>query len=350
MRWGPTRRGLGTILALVVVGGCSAETADPDSESGENLLPPAVIDAASTPIDGAISETVDLDGLEVWLGSTLDTEGTSTDQLLAAISVQALEEAGAVVRHQNDLGGVAARDALTAGEIGLYWEGAGDAWTAILRQPAEGLTGDEIHDRLADRDLQENGVAWLDPLRFDDGPRFAEAAAPPDGDPVGRMSAMGELLSVEEGEDLVVCAPSSFSTYPEDGRVAVEAALALTFTDEQLRSYQPEPVYPETADGTCRFGVVESTSGRVAEYDLAILDDDIGAFLPNPPTPAIREDLLVDQPEIATVLNALAGRLDADELREMNRAVLVDGANVADVAASWLRAEGLTMSDPVAGS
>ena len=279
-----------------------------------------MVEAASAPVEGTIADAVDLDGVEVWLGSTLDTEGTATDRLLAAITRQALEAGGADVRQQADLGGGAARDALTAGEIDLYWEGAGDAWTAILRQPAEGLSGAEIHDRLADRDLQENGVAWLDPLAFDDGPRFAEAADPDEGEPVGSHVGDGRADEHRSGRRARrLRHPDVHHATPRTAGSRWRKPSGSPSPTTSCAGYEPEPVYPETADGTCRFGVVESTSGRVAEYDLAILEDDVGAFLPNPPTPSIREDLLVEHPDVATVLNALAARLDADELREMNR-------------------------------
>jgi glycine betaine/choline ABC-type transport system substrate-binding protein len=235
------RWAVATVGLVLTLGACSAETADDDEAAGEDLLPPTVVEAASAPIDGAIADSVDLEGLDVYLGSTLDSEGTATERLLAGITRQALIAAGADVSHQGELGGGAARDALTAGEIDLYWEGAGEAWTALLRQPAEGLSAEEIHDRLADRDLAENGVAWLDALAVEDGPRFAEAADPAEGEPVARMSAMGELLATEEGEDLLICADPDFSSYAEDGRVAVEGALGITFGDDQVRSYDAAP-------------------------------------------------------------------------------------------------------------
>lgn len=342
----------GRLLPLLVVAGlagCVAEGGETSVEATEGRLPADVVGSATEPIDGMIADEIDLAGVEIWVGGTLDAEGVTTDALLAELTVQALRAAGATVRVETDLGGGAVRDALLAGEVDLYWEGVGDAWTVLLRQPADGLSGEEISTRLAVRDLAENGVAWLSPIPVEDGPRLAEARRPPDG-PTGSLSAMAELVAAEGGDEIVVCVTGPFMTYPEDGRVAVEEALEVALDDEQLRVFEPEPVYPETSEGDCRFGLVENTSGRVAEYDLSVLDDDVGAFLPNPVAVAMREDLLLATPDAARALVALADRLDAEAVREMNRSILIDEIPVAEVAATWLAGVGLVEEGRPQGS
>jgi len=278
--------------------------------------------------------------VELWVGSPDPTEGDATDALLAAITVGALEGAGAdVVDKANLGGGLLVRDALVSGEIDLYWEGIGEAWTAILRQPAEGLDEAEIHESLTSRDLAENGVAWLAPAAFDDGPRFAVSRATAEEEGRTTLSTLGEAIEADEAG--VICVTSAFVTYPLDGKVAVEEALGVELPPGQVREYDQEPIYPETSEGTCAFGLVDASSGRVAEYDLVVLDDDLGAFLPNPPAPAVREDVLVDHPQVAALLDGLAARLTPETIRELNRDVVLEGRDVRTVARAWLAEEGL---------
>jgi osmoprotectant transport system substrate-binding protein len=325
------------LAAAVLLGACSP-TDSTDVVEGRDALADLVPDA--TPVSGAIAAEIDLEGVDLVVGSPSPEEGDATPTILAALTRRSLAEAGADVDDRSEMGaGFLVRDALLSGEIDLSWGGTGEAWTAILRESADGLTGDEIHDRLATRDLDENGVAWLQPAELEDGPRFALAGATAESDDLDTMTSMAERLATDD--DAIVCVPATFTTYPLDGQVAVEEALDMTFDPDRLRVYAAEPIYPDTGDGTCLFGVVEATSGRITQNDLVVLTDDVAAFLPNRPAPAVREDVLVDHPDVARVLATVAARLSAAELQEMNRKVVLEGEPVDAVATAWLTDEGL---------
>jgi osmoprotectant transport system substrate-binding protein len=302
-------------------------------------LPETIAEAARRRVDGRIADAVDLGGVELWVGSTTPEEGDATAALLATLTMQSLEAAGADVRDRSAFGGgLLVRDALVAGEIDLYWEGTGQVWTAILRQPADGMSGEEIREQLARRDLEENGVAWLRAAGFEDGPRFAVDSAIAEEQRLTTMTAMRDRL--ERDDEAVTCVTRAFATSPNDGRFALEN-VGFTFAEERLMQFEAEPIYPDTSEGTCLFGLVDATSGRIPEYGLTVLEDDLGAFLPNAPAPAVREDVLVEHPEVATVLRALADRLDPQDIRAMNRQVVREERDVETVAADWLRDEGL---------
>jgi osmoprotectant transport system substrate-binding protein len=327
------------LLLLPVLGGCASSEPIVEDEREASVLA-TVEEASGARLNGPIPEQFDLDGAELWVGSPDPTEGDATDALLAAITVAALEGAGAeVVDAANLGGGLLVRDALISGEIDLYWEGIGDAWTAILRQPADGLDEVALHESLTTRDLTENGVAWLAPAAFDDGPRFAVSRASGADEESRVLSTLKE--AIEDDETGNICVTSTFLTYPLDGRVAVEAALGVELPSAVVREYDQEPIYPETRNGTCSFGLVDASSGRVAEYDLVVLEDDLGAFLPNPPAAALREDVLVDHPEVAALVDGLADRLTPDVIRELNRQVVLEGHDVQTVARAWLVEDGL---------
>lgn len=328
-----------TALALLVAAGCTAT--EPVAETTTDpTVAAAIEEARNTEFDAFVGDAVDLDGVELWVGSPEGAEGDATDVILAEITIAALEAAGADVVDKTEMGpGFLVRDSLLSGEIDLYWEGIGEAWTAILRQPAEGLTAEEIHTQLSVRDLQENGVVWFPPAAFDDGPRFAVAIDAAEEDGISSLSDLGHAVTADETG--LICVTTAFTTYPADGRVAVEEALGVTLPDDAIREYEPEPIYPETGDASCRFGLVDSSSGRIPEYDLTVLVDDVGAFLPNAPAPAVREDVIREHPQLAVLLDGLASRLTPDVIQDLNHQVVLEGADPAEAARDWLEREGL---------
>lgn len=327
---------------LLAISLCLLAAACTDQSAGEEptdeALPPGAQDVA---VDGSLDQ-LDLAGSELWIGSPEDDSDDATDQLLMWITVEALEVAGATVTAEEGLGsGFLLRDSLLAGEIDLYWEGAGAAWTAILREPAGDLGADVLHERLAVRDRLEHGVVWLRPAGFHDSRGFAVASEMARDSGILTLGDMAEHLRTAS-EDPTVCVTSSFLTFPDDGRVDFEETLDVTLPEERLREYDPVPIYPDTARRTCQFGEVHRTSGRIPQYGLHLLEDDAGVFLANPPALAVREDVVEAHPELVALGATLAEHLTTEVVQELNRRVVVDGEEPRSVAEDWLHEVGLT--------
>jgi osmoprotectant transport system substrate-binding protein len=64
-----------------------------------------------------------------------------------------------------------------------------------------------------------------------------------------------------------------------------------------------------------------STDGPIQALGLAVLEDDKHYFPPYQAVPLVRSDALRRWPQIQVALNALAGRVTADDMRAMNEAV-----------------------------
>ncbi len=337
MRSGPVVRRLALLAAAsVVIAACSVPT---EQESGDEA---GLEQLSATTIDGALAEEVDLEDAELWVGVPESADGESaTAVLLAQVVMESLKATRAEVVDQTELGGgLLLRDALVSGEIDMYWEGTGAAWTGILREAEDGMDPEEVYRELATRDLAENGVAWLEPAAFEQSRGFAvseELAAELGIESIGEMA---EHIGRSE-EDLVVCVTQDFVTFPADGRVDFQEVLGVELPDDVLRVYDSVPIYPDTGRGQCLFGEVERTSGRIPQYGLRLLEDDVGLFQPNPPALAVRQEVLVEHPELSAILASLAPRLTTEAIQEMNRRVIVDGEEPAEVARDWLRSEGL---------
>jgi osmoprotectant transport system substrate-binding protein len=64
-----------------------------------------------------------------------------------------------------------------------------------------------------------------------------------------------------------------------------------------------------------------STDGPIQAFGLTALQDDAHYFPPYQAVPLVRAETLSRWPQIQTALNALAGRITADDMRAMNEAI-----------------------------
>ena len=321
------------MVAVVVAVGLMAAACSTTEPSSIEAIP-----TGTTVVKGKLADSLDFGGAQLVVGTATPPPNDATEVILAQILREALKASGADVVEKSDLGnGFLERDALLSGEIDMHWAGEGTAWTVLLRQPGEGLDATAMHEQLAKLDLDENGVAWLAPTEFEQTPAFAAGKKGPD---ITKLSEIADWLD-HAAVDPIICVTRGFETFPTDGRVEVEAALGRQLPDGSLRTFDPVPIYPATARGACQLGLVETTNGRVPQYGLRLLDDDLGVFGPNRYSLAVRQDVLKAYPELASLEASIAGRLDLATIQRLNRQVVVEGEDPAVVARRWLRSEGL---------
>ena len=91
-----------------------------------------------------------------------------------------------------------------------------------------------------------------------------------------------------------------------------------------------------------------ATDGQIARYDLVVLQDDRGFFPPYDAAPLVGRRLAEERPDAVAALTELAGLLDEETMRTLNRRVEVDGEEVATVAADALSSLGLVGAGPAA--
>jgi len=64
-----------------------------------------------------------------------------------------------------------------------------------------------------------------------------------------------------------------------------------------------------------------STDGPIQAFGFKALEDDSHYFPPYQAVPLVRDDALARWPQIRTALDALAGRISAEDMRMMNEAI-----------------------------
>jgi glycine betaine/choline ABC-type transport system substrate-binding protein len=252
----------------------------------------------------------------------------SEQVLLGEIVAQSIERrAHLPVQRRLGLGGTFVCDhALRAGEIDVYVEYTGTAFTAILKRPP-------ISDRA--RVLEEvrnayaaSGIDWTSPLGFE--------------------NAFALVVRAEDAERLGVRTISDLAAHPEwraafgyefmeraDGFAGLARTYGLRF-EQPPRTLDLGLLYRALVDRQADVAAGNSTDGLIASLGLRVLTDDRGYFPPYDAVPVVRRSVLDRHPEVRAALESLGGRIDAEEMRRLNYRVDGDKVSAEQVAREFL--------------
>lgn len=225
------------------------------------------------------------------------------------------------------------QQALVAGRIDGYVEYTGTALTAILKQPVN-------------RDPQ----AVLDTVKRLYAKRYQVTVGPP----LGFENTFAMVIRGDDARRLHVTALSQAARYTPQWRLGVgyefeqrPDGLPGLSTAYGLKFAAP----PRTMDLGLLYRALEahqvdmiaanSTDGPIRALGLTALEDDRHYFPPYQAVPLIRDEALHRWPQIQLALNALAGKITADDMRAMNEAVDGQHRDPADVVREFRRTKGL---------
>ncbi|MBA2383962.1 MAG: glycine betaine ABC transporter substrate-binding protein [Actinobacteria bacterium] len=323
--------GFALVLALAVAACGGDDEADEGAATTEES-------AATTEEKGGGSIAADYDfaGKSFTVGSKDFTE----QLVLGQITKQALEAAGAEVEDQIGLAGtVAAREALTSGEIDMYWEYTGTGWITHLGETKPIPDPREQYEAVAEADLAKNNVQWLEPAPANNTYALAISSEAKSELGVETISDIAQLAK-DKPEEATVCIGNEFSTR-DDGLPGLEKAYAFEFPQDGVATMQEGVIYDAVDKGDeCNFGEVFATDGRLEALDLAVVEDDKSFFPVYNPSLNVRKDIVAETPELEDLFAAIAEKLDNETLQQLNAAVDVKGEPEEDVAENWLRESG----------
>jgi len=282
-----------------------------------------------------------LDGVSLTVGSKDFTENI----LVGEMFVQALENEGATVKSQTNLGGTSvARDALLSDEIDVYPEYTGTGWTVHLKNDTAGAVpkpgsdpteeAEKLFKMTADSDMQKNKIAWVGRSPFNNTYGFAangDLAKKEGGFDFDSMAAY-----LKANPDTKVCMETEFPDRP-DGLVLWEKATGYEIPESQIQILDTGLIYTETADGKCDFGEVFTTDGRITELNLDLVKDPGVMVLYN--LSFTFQDAVYKKN--AKVYDELSDKifkdLDEKKMAELNAEVDVKGMPVKQVAEKYLQ-------------
>jgi osmoprotectant transport system permease protein len=202
-------------------------------------------------------------------GIVIGAKNFGEQYILSQLMAARLRQAGYSVAEKSDLGSTIAFRALGAGDIDAYVDYSGTLWGNILHR--SDMPGRQaMLDQLAAALKKDNGIVSLGSLGFENAYVFAMRKE--------RAEALHikSLADLAAHPDLRIGGDFEIFSRPEWRAVATTYGLGAM----KRRQYQPDFLYRAVMSGDADVVSAFSSDGRIARYDLVILEDPKSALPP----------------------------------------------------------------------
>ena len=283
---------------------------------------------------GGLSSTLLLmvgcrDSHAVTVGSKNFTEQLVLGELLA----QELEAAGVnpVDRRFYLAGTYICQQALLAGRIDMYVEYTGTALAAVLKEKPSSDPA-QVFETVKREYARRFNLEVMPPLGFNNS--FAivmrgEDARRAHVQTLSQLAAVAPKLRLGVGYE--------FMERP-DGYQGLVNTYGLKFA-EAPRVMDLGLLYRALESRQVDVAVGSNTDGLIAALGLVVLEDDKHYFPPYEAVPIVRRETLERHPQVRQVFLRLAGRITAEDMREMNYAVDGEKKDAAAVVKQFIQAK-----------
>ncbi|MFF7532138.1 glycine betaine ABC transporter substrate-binding protein [Streptomyces bobili] len=283
---------------------------------------------------GSIGQGEPLKGADLTVTSKSFTESL----ILGAMMGIAFEAAGAEVLDRTGIqGSIGGREAIRKGDADAMYEYTGTAWITYQGN-SEPIT-DPLKQWQAVRDADvRNGVTWLPQSRLNNTYALAMNQANFKKYGTRTLSEVAEL-SRSDPKAVSLCVESEFANRA-DGLPGMQKAYGMKVPADRITQMDTGIIYTQTAKGSCTYGEVFTTDGRIKSMRLAVMADN-RKFFPNyNAAPVINSKTFEKWPAIAEVIDPVTAKLDNAVAQELNAKVDVGGEDPHQVALDWMKAEG----------
>lgn len=265
------------------------------------------------------------------IGSKQFTE----NRLLSEIMAQLIEERlGVPVERKANLGGTTVVfEALTSGEIDLYPEYTGTGWAIHLSKEERETDKLRVYDTVRRESAERWDLQWLSVFGFNNSYALAVRT------PVAREHGLERISQLPAVADQLSAGVSHEFLAREDGFPGLEEHYGLVMHD--LKGMDHGLAYEALRSGDVDLVDTWTTDGKLAGFDVVVLEDDLAFFPPYDAAPLVRRDTLAEHPGLGPLLEELAWTLPDDRMMALNAAIEVDKRSFEEVAASFLEEEGL---------
>ncbi len=266
----------------------------------------------------------------VIVGSKNFTEQNLLGEIIAE---QVENRLHAPVARKLNLGGtMLAQTSLLNGEIDLYPEYTGTAFTNVLKHSGisdPGLVLDQVR-----AEYQGMNLTWLDPLGFDN--TFAMTVRGSDARE-RNLETLSDAAADPKG--FVLGAGYEFMERP-DGFATLNQTYDLNWT-EAAKTMDLGLLYTALQQRKVSMVAGSSTDGLLSVLDVRVLQDDKHAFPPYQACIVVRTDKLNANPKLRAALAELSGKFTTEKMRQLN--YQVDGKHepIRQVAKEFLESAGL---------
>ncbi len=286
---------------------------------------------------GPLAQAPRLDGAEIKVGS----KNFSENIILGKIALILFNAAGAEVSDSptsgQRLGAPGAALGRHRRHVGVHRHRM-----AAVPHPARGHQGpDQQYEAVRDLDLKRNNLVWLPPAPMNNTYAFAVTKATAAKYKISKLSQIAKVPAAER----TFCVESEFRDR-NDGLEGMLKTYDVPLDSPEgvptknLRTFQTGAIYDATASGSCTFGEVFTTDGRILALDLVVLEDD-RKYFPNYNVSMVLDSRLErEHPEIEDLLAPVTAKLTDEVLIKLNAESTSTVASPPDVARDWLVDEG----------
>jgi osmoprotectant transport system substrate-binding protein len=283
---------------------------------------------------GSIAQGEPLKGAHLTVTSKEFTE----QLILGAIMGIAFQAAGADVLDRTGIqGSIGAREAVKSGDADGMYEYTGTAWITYLGNSEPIPDPQKQWQAVHDADLK-NGLTWLPPSQLNN--TYALAMNQANFKKYGTKTLSDVAAPAKKNPGAVtLCVESEFANRA-DGLPGMEKAYGMSVPAKNITQMDTGIIYTQVKKGSCRYGEVFTTDGRIRSMNLAVMQDD-KKFFPNyNAAPEINSKALKEWPAIAEVLDPVTKKLNNAVAQRLNAKVDVAGEDPHQVALDWMKAEG----------
>lgn len=223
--------------------------------------------------------------------------------------------------------------ALQNNEIDLYPEYTGTAYTVVLKE-GELKDPQEVYDYVKKRYEEDYNMHWLHPLGFNN--TYTLTVRKNTAEELG-LKTISDL--VPHVDELILGAEMEFLERQNDGLPGLKKAYDMGDFKEE-KGMDHGLIYAALDNEDVDVNDAYSTDGRIAKFDLFVLEDDKQYFPPYFVSPLVTGDFYENYPEAVDALNTLENQLTEDEMQQINLRV-DEGEDARDVAEEILKSKGL---------
>ncbi|MDZ7994721.1 MAG: glycine betaine ABC transporter substrate-binding protein [Nostoc sp. EfeVER01] len=230
-------------------------------------------------------------------------------------------------------GSFVCHSAITAGKIDAYIEYTGTSFTAILKQKAVN-DPKEVYEKLKQAYSQQFNLEVMPSLGFEN--TFAIIVR-------GEDARRYNIQTLSEATQYTPQWRGGFGyefLEREDGFPGLAKTYNLRFA-KSPQIMDLGLIYRALIQKQVDMVAGNSTDGQISRLGLVVLKDDKHYFPPYETVPIVRQEILKKYPELKTAIASLAGKISADEMRQLNYLVEGELRDVKDVVQEFRKSKGL---------
>ena len=252
-------------------------------------------------------------------------KGFTEQYIIAGLLAAKLEESGFNVEQRLGLGTEIVYSATANNTVDIYLEYTGTVWANQMKN-SHNPGRESVMRGVADHVERVDGMVNVGALGFQN--LYALAMRKDRAQELG-IDSIEDMIPV--AHNLVAAGDLEFFGRPE--WIALRETYDIDFSEKL--TFDAALMYNAVDDGQVDLIVAYTSDGRVAAFDLKILEDPRNAFLPYDGI-LVASSSASKNPVFMRVVESLVGQISDEEMREANRIVDVNGGSILD-AVSYLQ-------------